>query len=218
MVRAVKNATIASSPSKPFKGYLKPPIMSFQVSPITLEYNGIRLEPLSWQHEEGLRAATQDGELWQLVVTSAPEPDKVADYIQTALNTPNRLAFAVIESESGRVLGSTSYHDIVPEIQRVEIGYTWYRQSVWRSKVNTICKWLLLTHAFETLNAAVVGWRTDSNNHRSQVAIERIGGKRDGVIRHFSLRRDGTVRDYVFYSMLKSEWPDAKKALATKLS
>jgi N-acetyltransferase len=182
--------------------------------PVTLEANGLRLEPLGQQHAGGLREAAQDGELWKLRITSVPEPQNVEAYIATALDMrPSRLAFAVIDTATGRVLGTTSYHDIVQAIDRTEIGYTWYRRSVQRTHVNTTCKLLLLTHAFETLGCAVVGFRTDNFNHASQAAIERLGAKRDGVLRHHAVRRDGTVRDTVIYSIVRGEWPEVKAQL-----
>jgi len=183
-------------------------------TPVTLEANGLRLEPLGPQHADALRAAAQDGELWNLRITSVPEPHKVEAYIATALEMrPSRLAFAVVEAATGTVLGTTSYHNIVPAIDRVEIGYTWYRRSVQRTHVNTTCKLLLLTHAFETLGCAVVGFRTDNYNHASQAAIERLGAKKDGVLRHHAIRRDGTVRDTVMYSIVRGEWPEVKAQL-----
>lgn len=185
--------------------------------PVTLSLNGIRLEPLGLQHEAGLRQAAADGELWKLAVTSVPEPDETADYIRLALNTSNRLAFAVIDESSGEVIGSTSYHDILVNVDRLEIGYTWYAQSRWRSAVNTTCKYLLLCHAFDTLGAETVGWRTDNLNIRSQQAIERLGAKKDGTIRGQQMRRDGTVRDTVMYSLIRAEWPPVKAALAARL-
>lgn len=182
--------------------------------PVTLQANGLRLEPLAPQHADALREAAGDGELWKLRITSVPEPHNVEAYIATALEMrPARLAFAVVEAASGRVLGTTSYHDIVPALDRVEIGYTWYRRSVQRTHVNTTCKLLLLTHAFETLGCAVVGFRTDNFNHASQSAIERLGAKKDGVLRHHAVRRDGTVRDTVFYSIVRGEWPEIKAQL-----
>jgi RimJ/RimL family protein N-acetyltransferase len=189
-----------------------------RVDALTLEFNGVRLEPLAPQHAAGLRAAAADGELWNLRITSVPEPQDVDAYIATALETPNRLAFAVIDVSSGDVIGSTSYHDIVPNIDRVEIGYTWSAKSRQRSHVNTSCKLLLLSHAFDTLGCFVVGLRTDNFNHASQAAIERLGAKKDGVIRHGSLRRDGTVRDTVMYSILRGEWPEIKSQLHYRLS
>ena len=188
-----------------------------QAAPLTLEFNGVRLEPLSLAHADGLRAAAQDGELWNLRITSVPEPNKAEHYIRTALETPNRLAFAVIDISSGAVLGTTSYHDIVPAIDRMEIGWTWYARSRQRSHVNTSCKLLLLSHAFDTLGCALVGFRTDNFNFASQAAIERLGAKKDGVLRHHHPRRDGTVRDTVMYSIMRGEWPEIKSHLHDKL-
>lgn len=186
------------------------------VEPVELRARGVLLTPLTLAHEAGLRAAAQDGELWNIRVTSVPEPENTRAYIEQALamrDAGSRMPFAVVDEASGHLLGTSSYHDIVPALKRVEIGYTWYARSVQRSHVNTTCKLLLLTHAFETLGAAVVGWRTDNYNFASQRAIERLGAKKDGVIRHHAPRRDGTVRDTVLYSMLAGEWPEAKAQL-----
>lgn len=186
------------------------------VEPVTLSANGITLRPLTLDDEAGLRAAAADGELWKLRITSVPEPEHTRQYIADALamrEAGNRFAFAVTDSASSQVLGCTSYHDIVPAIKRVEIGWTWYAKSVQRTHVNTTCKLLLLTHAFETLGCHVVGWRTDNFNFASQRAIERLGAKKDGVIRGHALRRDGTIRDTVMYSMRSGEWPEAKAQL-----
>ncbi len=186
------------------------------VEPVTLSANGITLRPLTLDDEAGLRAAAADGELWKLRITSVPEPEHTRQYIADALamrEAGNRFAFAVTDSASGQVLGCTSYHDIVPAVKRVEIGWTWYAKSVQRTHVNTTCKLLLLTHAFETLGCHVVGWRTDNFNFASQRAIERLGAKKDGVIRGHALRRDGTIRDTVMYSMRSGEWPEAKAQL-----
>ena len=186
------------------------------MEPVTLHGRGVRLEPLALSHEAGLRAAAADGELWKLRVTSVPEPQDTRAYIEAALKMRDegqRFAFAVIDEASGAVLGSTSYHDIVPAIPRVEIGYTWYARRAQRTHVNTVCKLLLMGHAFDTLGCAVVGWRTDNFNLASQRAIERLGAKKDGVIRRHALRRDGTVRDTVMYSLLAGEWPEARAQL-----
>jgi len=186
------------------------------VEPITLAARGIELVPLALSHENGLRLAAADGELWKLRITSVPEPDQTRQYIEDALAmraAGNRFAFAVTEATTGRVLGCTSYHDIVPAVKRVEIGYTWYAKSSQRSHVNTTAKLLLLTHAFETLGCHVVGWRTDNFNFASQNAIERLGAKKDGVLRGHALRRDGTIRDTVMYSMRSGEWPEARAQL-----
>ena len=189
--------------------------MSF-VEPITLTDRGVRLEPLALSHEEGLRAAAADGQLWALRVTSVPEPENTRKYVEDALRMRadgNRFAFAVVDDATGEVLGTTSYHDILPAVKRVEIGYTWYCKSVQRSHVNTTCKLLMMGHAFDTLGCHVVGWRTDNFNFASQQDIERLGAKKDGVIRGHALRRDGTIRDTVMYSMRAGEWPEAKAQL-----
>jgi RimJ/RimL family protein N-acetyltransferase len=187
------------------------------VEAVTLELNGVRLEPLSLLHTDGLRAAAEDGELWNLRVSSVPEPHNTEQYIRDALAVQDRLAFAVIDASTGAVIGTTSYHDVNPGIGRVEIGWTWYAKSRQRSHVNTSCKLLLLSHAFDTLGCAVVGLRTDNFNYASQKAIERLGAKKDGVIRHHRPRRDGTVRDTVMYSILRGEWPEIRTHLHYKL-
>ena len=195
--------------------------MSDFVSPVSLSLRGVRLEPLALTHEAGLRQAALDGELWRLRITSVPEPENTHKYIEDALKMRldgNRLAFAVVDEASGRVLGSSSYHDILPVVKRLEIGYTWYGKSAQRTHVNSTCKLLLLTHAFETLGCNVVGWRTDNFNFTSQQAIERLGAQKDGVIRGHAMRRDGTVRDTVMYSMRAGEWPEAKAQLIYQLN
>ncbi|WP_371767116.1 GNAT family N-acetyltransferase [Massilia sp.] len=189
-----------------------------QVAPVTLEFNGVRLEPLRLHHLDGLRAAAADGELWNLRITSVPEPQDTEAYIRMGLETPNRVAFAVVDASSDTVIGTTSYHDIMPAIDRVEIGYTWYAKSRQRSHVNTSCKLLLLSHAFDTLGCAVVGLRTDNFNFASQAAIERLGAKKDGVLRHHAPRRDGTVRDTVMYSIVRGEWHEVKSHLHYRLA
>ena len=181
--------------------------------PVELDARGVRLLPLGLQHEAGLQAAACDGDLWTLRVTSVPEPDNVRAYIQSALATKDRLAFAVTDAATGAVLGSTSFHDILPTVRRVEIGYTWYAKRCQRTALNTTCKLLMLTHAFETLKCNVVGWRTDNFNFASQKAIERLGARKDGVIRGHALRRDGTIRDTVIYSLSAGEWLEVKAQL-----
>lgn len=186
------------------------------VEPVTLSSGGVELTPLALGHEAGLRAAAADGELWKLRVTSVPEPEQTRAYIETALEAceaGNRFAFVVREQATGTVWGCTSYHDILPAVNRVEIGWTWYARSVQRTHVNTTCKLLMLTHAFEVLDCHVVGWRTDNFNFSSQQAIERLGARRDGVIRGNALRRDGTIRDTVMYSLRHGEWPEVKAQL-----
>ena len=186
------------------------------VEPVTLTARGINLVPLALDHEAGLRAAAADGALWNIRVTSVPEPDATRAYIESALamrEAGNRFAFAVMDAKSGNLLGCTSYHDIVPAVKRVEIGWTWYGKSSQRTHVNTTCKLLMLSHAFETLGCHVVGWRTDNFNFASQAAIERLGARKDGVIRGHALRRDGSIRDTVMYSLRSGEWPEVKAQL-----
>ncbi len=186
------------------------------VEPTTLQARGLALVPLSLDHEAGLRAAAADGELWQLRVTSVPEPEQTRAYIEAALQMRqdgHRFAFAVTDEATGTVLGSTSFHDILPAVKRVEIGYTWYAKRCQLSHVNTTCKQLMLTHAFEALGCRTVGWRTDNYNFASQRAIERLGAKKDGVIRGHAMRRDGTIRDTVMYSLTAGEWPEVKAHL-----
>jgi len=192
-----------------------------KVEPITLAGERIRLEPLGLQHVDGLKRAAADGELWKIRVTSVPDPDDTRGYVERALQAfaeGHRLAFAVLDASSGEVIGSSSYHDIVAAVERLEIGYTWYAKSRQRSHVNASAKLLLMTHAFETLGARLVGWRTDNYNFASQRAIERLGARKDGVLRHHAVRRDGTIRDTVMYSMTAGEWPEAKAELQWRLA
>lgn len=191
------------------------------VRPVVLERAPVRLEPLSLAHETGLQRAAADGALWNLRFTSVPEPAGTRAYIEQALagrEAGHRFPFAVLDTASGEVIGCTSYHDIVPAVDRLEIGWTWYAQRVQRSAVNTTAKLLLLQHAFDTLGARLVGWRTDNFNFASQRAIERLGAKKDGVLRHHALRRDGTVRDTVMYSLTAGEWPEVRSHLEWQLA
>jgi len=188
--------------------------------PVVLEGHGIRLEPLTEEHSGALAAAAGDGRLWELWFVAVPPPDGMRAYVADALTGQrdgHMLPWVVRDVSSGTIMGSTRYHDIAPAIERVEIGHTWYGQSRQRTHVNTTCKLLLLTHAFEKLGCKVVGLRTDNFNFRSQRAIEALGAKKDGVIRHFGTRRDGTVRDVVMYSILATEWPDVKRYLELRL-
>jgi N-acetyltransferase len=189
--------------------------------PTVLERDDIRLEPLTTAHLDGLQQAAADGALWELWFTSVPPPEETRKYIDEALKgveAGHMLPWAVREVSTGTIVGSTRYHDIVPSIDRVEIGYTWYAKSRQRSSVNTTCKLLLLSHAFDTLGCRVVGLRTDNFNFASQRAIEALGAKKDGVLRHHLARRDGTVRDSVMYSILASEWPDVRRHLELRLA
>ena len=190
------------------------------LAPTTLEGHGIRLEPLAPEHHDGLRAAAADGRLWELWYTSVPEPNGVEAYVAAALTGQaegHMLPWAVRELGGGTIVGTTRYHDILAEVDRVEIGYTWYAGSWQRTHVNSTCKLLLFQHAFETLGCQVVGLRTDNFNFTSQRAIEALGARKDGIIRHHAFRRDGTVRDSVMYSVLSSEWPDVKRHLELRL-
>ncbi len=190
-------------------------------TPLALEGYGIRLEPLTPVHQDGLATAAGDGRLWELWFTSVPEPQETGVYIADALEgqrAGHMLPWAVRELTTGAIVGSTRYHDVMPGIDRVEIGYTWYAAGWQRSHVNTACKLLLLAHAFESLGCQVVGFRTDNFNFASQRAIAALGARKDGVIRHHQARRDGSVRDTVMFSILASEWPDVKRHLATRLA
>jgi len=191
------------------------------VQPIQLEGHGVRLEPLTPAHADALRTAASDGRLWELWYTAVPEPARVEAYIEAALTGQRdgrMLPWTVRELATGTIVGSTRYHDIVAEIDRLEIGYTWYAKSWQRTHVNTTCKLLLLGHAFETLGCQVVGLRTDNFNFASQRAIEALGAKKDGVLRHHAARRDGTVRDSVMYSVLRGEWRDVRRNLELRLA
>lgn len=192
-----------------------------QIVPVTLEGHGVRLEPLDAAHAAPIAEAVRDGELWRLWFTGVPQPEQAAAYVAAALEgqrAGSMLPWAVRELRSGDIVGSTRYHDIVPAIDRVEIGYTWYAARWQRSHVNTACKLLLLQHAFDTLGCLVVGLRTDNFNFASQRAIEGLGAKKDGVLRHHQARRDGTVRDSVMYSILATEWRDVKRHLELRLA
>ena len=192
-----------------------------KINPITLEGHGIRLEPLTLEYEADLSVVAADGELWNLWFTSVPNPDETRAYIETALagyQAGYMLPWAVRELTTGKIVGSTRYHDVIANIDRVEIGYTWYSKSWQKSHVNTVCKLLLLAHAFDTLGCKVVGLRTDNFNFNSQKAIEGLGAKKDSILRHHAIRRDGSVRDSVMYSILSTEWPGVNKHLRFRLS
>ncbi len=188
--------------------------------PATLEGHGVRLEPLAREHREGLDKAAADGRLWELFFTSVPAPGETETYINTALEgqkAGHMLPWAVRDLKSGELVGSTRYHDIIAVADRVEIGYTWYAARCQRTHVNSACKFLLFEFAFEKIKCKVVGLRTDNFNFRSQRAIEALGAKKDGVIRHHWPRRDGSIRDTVMYSVLAQEWPDVKRHLHFRL-
>jgi RimJ/RimL family protein N-acetyltransferase len=189
--------------------------------PVSLEGHGVRLEPMSEFHASDLARAAADGRLWELWYTAVPSPEASSTYVQDALagqKSGVMLPWVVRELSTNDIVGTTRYHDIVPLIDRVEIGYTWYSARWHRSHVNTACKILLLTHAFETLGCKVVGLRTDNFNFASQKAIAALGAKKDGVIRHHQARRDGTARDSVMFSILLDEWRDVKRHLELRLA
>lgn len=189
---------------------------------IQLEGFGLILQPLKPGHEPGLAKAAADGELWNLVFTSVPEPGQEGQYIADALAAQERgeaLVFTVMDAKTKEIIGCTRYYAIIPTCARLEIGYTWYAKSRQRTFVNTAAKYLMMYYAFESLNANIISWRTDIINTRSQAAIERLGAKKDGIIRGDQLRRDGSLRDTVFYSMTKEEWlKDHKQTLKAKLT
>jgi RimJ/RimL family protein N-acetyltransferase len=189
-------------------------------APVVLERGSIRLEPMSDEHVPALQRAAADGALWELWFTSVPTPDATEAYVATGLrglSDGHMLPWVVRDLTSGSIVGSTRYHDIVAQIDRVEIGYTWYAKTWQRSHVNTTCKLMLLEHAFNTLGCKVVGLRTDNFNLRSQRAIEALGAKKDGVIRHYRARRDGTASDTHIYSIVLAEWPDVERHLELRL-
>ena len=190
------------------------------VEPVTLEGRHVRIEPLAREHEDAVRAAAADGELWRLWYTSVPAPDKTAEWIDAALDVRTRLGgmpFVVRETSTGDVVGATRYFNVDAANRRLEIGHTWYAKRVQRTAVNTECKLLLLTHAFEALGCIAVEFRTSSFNFRSREAIARLGAKQDGILRSHQILADGTLRDTVVFSIIAPEWPAVKRHLAFRL-
>lgn len=195
--------------------------MTQDIFPLVLAGHGVVLEPLTLNHVDGLREASEDGELWTLNYTTAPGPgrDAVCDYVDAALKgqaNGGMLPFAVVDV-SGTVLGCTRYYDIDAGVPTLAVGYTWYRASVQRTHVNTASKRLLLGHAFDALGMRTVYLHTSLANLRSQAAIERLGAYRDGVLRQHKRHRDGGLRDTVCYSILDSEWPALRGRLDSRL-
>jgi RimJ/RimL family protein N-acetyltransferase len=192
------------------------------IAPTELSGWGVRLEPLSLDHTNGLIEASADGELGALNYTNTPlaDADAVSTYIRAALDGQSAgtmLPFAVLRDD-GEILGSTRYYDIDPSVPTLAIGYTWYRASAQRSHVNTACKRLMLGHAFDTLGMRTVYLHTSHHNLRSQAAIERLGAKKDGVIRQHKRHKDGELRDTVCYSILDTEWPAVRERLDARLA
>jgi RimJ/RimL family protein N-acetyltransferase len=190
------------------------------IDSITLQGRHATLEPLGPEHEHEIQLAVCDGELWKLWFTMIPKPEGVREYIDKLLAQREAGAafpFVVRDNADGRLVGSTRYLNIDAANRRVEIGGTWYAQSVQRSAINTECKLMLLTHAFERLDCIAVEFRTDWFNKRSQAAIERLGAKRDGVLRNHVIMADGRIRDTVVYSIIQNEWAGVKQNLQYKL-
>lgn len=178
---------------------------------------GLNLQALRDDDAADMIDAVQDGALWTLVFAFAPTPQTAGDYIRSAISDPGRHAYAVRDAQ-GHFLGTSSFYQADTGTRRLLIGYTWFRQSVWRTAVNTSCKLLMMQYAFNEWRANMLAWETDIVNTRSQAAIERLGARKDGVIRGNKLRRDGTVRDTVVYSMSAAEWPQHKARLAARLA
>jgi len=194
--------------------------MSRWIEPVTLEGEHVRLVPLTAGHEQALTAAASDSELWKLWYTFVPSPDKTRGYIDTALDMRERLgalAFAVIDAKTGDVVGSTRYFNVDEANRRLEIGHTWYARRVQKTALNTEAKLLLLTHAFEKLDAIAVEFRTHFMNHVSRAAIARLGAKQDGILRNHQIGRDGVLRDTVVFSIIQSEWPAVRIHLKHRL-
>ena len=191
------------------------------IEPVTFNGTNVILEPLTMEHADELRIAVQDGELWKLWFTSIPSPETVEEYIQKALDmreNAGAMPFIIREKEAGKIIGCTRYFNVDETNQRLEIGYTWYSESYQRTSVNTECKYLLLTHAFEKLDAIAVEFRTHWHNHRSRAAIARLGAKQDGVLRNHTRSADGVYRDTVVFSIINLEWSAVKKSLEFKLT
>ena len=196
-----------------------------RVQPITLSGQHVRLEPLALSHLIGLQEAVQDGELWKLWYTSVPSVDGMEAEIQRRLNlqaSGSMLAFTVIDLQQQRISGMTTYMNIDAPNRRLEIGSTWYRQSVQRTSLNTECKRLLLGHAFEELRCIAVEFRTHVFNQQSRRAIERLGAKLDGILRQHQINShplaNQALRDTCVYSIIDSEWPNVKLHLDHQLS
>ena len=186
------------------------------LEPVTLSGANVRLEPLEQRHCGNLIEAVKDGELWRLWYTSIPAPEKMEAEIDRRRGLQaagSMLPFAVIDLATGKAAGMTTYMNVDAAHKRVEIGSTWYRRSVQRTPVNTQCKLLLLTHAFDSLGCIAVEFRTHFFNHASRRGIERLGAKLDGILRSHQLAADGTLRDTCVYSIIASEWPTVRSHL-----
>ncbi|MEO8740947.1 MAG: GNAT family protein [Casimicrobiaceae bacterium] len=190
------------------------------VEPVTLKGAHATLEPLTREHEAALALAADDGEIWRLWYTSVATPEKMAGYVGTALDMRERLGampFVVRDNVSGDIVGCTRYFNVDATHRRLEIGHTWYARRAQRSAINTECKLLLLTHAFEKLRCIAVEFRTHWFNHASRAAIVRLGAKQDAVLRNHQISADGSYRDTVVFSIIESEWPAVKQHLRYQL-
>ncbi len=187
---------------------------------IVLESNNRRLQPIRMTYKEDLIRASADGNLAELWFTSVPTSNTIDNYISSAIEDfelDQGLAFVVIDKQTNKVIGTTRYTNATPEHRRLEIGYTWYSQTFQKTHVNSECKLLLLTHAFEELNAIAVEFRTNRYNFPSRNAILRLGAKQDGVLRNHQIMADGSLRDTVVFSIIESEWKTCKRALTYKI-
>lgn len=194
--------------------------MQTWLNPIVLEGNLVRLIPMETSHVQALLEAASDGNLWELWYTSAPSADKVESYVKNALEEQKlgtSLPFVVIEKATDAIVGTTRYLNVDSKNKRVEIGATWYAKRTQRTGINTECKHLLLSHAFETLRTIAVEFRTHFHNHPSRNAILRLGAKQDGIIRNHIVDHNGLLRDTVVFSILNSEWPTVKNSLEFKM-
>jgi len=191
-----------------------------KIRPVTLEGNHVRLEPLGLEHHAALCEVGLDQELWKITMTLIRTSDEMKQYILTALSEQREarsLPFAIIEKQSGKAIGSTRYGNIDVINKRVEIGWTWIARKWQRTAVNTETKYLLLTYAFETLGCIRVEFKTDSINSKSRNALLRIGAKEEGILRNHMIAPGGRLRHSVYFSIIDSEWPQAKKNLERKL-
>jgi len=190
------------------------------IAPVVLEGQHVRLEPLAPEHVDGLAAVGLDEDLWKWIPVPVRTVEEMSSYVQTALNEQTKgsaLPFALIERDSGRIIGSTRYSNIDRDHHRLEIGWTWVARQWQRTAINTEAKYLLLRHAFETLKCIRVELKTDSLNERSRAAILRIGAREEGTFRNHMITASGRIRHTVYFSILDSEWPEVKARLEARL-
>ena len=188
---------------------------------LSLEGDIVKLEPLSLQHVDGLIDAASSGNLWELAYTGVPQAHEMQGMVEKALEARDQgseFPFAVLLKETSEVVGTTRYYNVEPVHRNLSIGYTWYAQKVHRTGVNTQCKYLLLQHAFDVMQCISVQWHTDHRNKRSQEAIKRLGAKFEGVLRNNQIRPNGVIRHTHCFSMIDTEWPDAKAFLESRMA